>query len=285
MDPLGQLVEPVPGRVELRAQNRVVCQEHRDLGEPPLGAVPKLLLEPPTLLVGGLDDPPPGSLDLGGPRSHLGLEPDVRDRESDGGVHAGAQFRVVEHRGVVHQDGKTGAAVLDRRHDPIGRFHLEALAGLVHVRGMLREPVPDRERRIAEGARKALRDEGRAPLAEVDHETGHGCLRPPAEEEIDGQHRARRADREVVERQYRTLRHTESEQVDKRRERERAREDARRRNGAATRSSLDASGASQTTDGQRQEGRREHQRHAVVAAERIRQRVCVHRADRETLES
>ena len=146
-------------------------------GEPLLGAFAELLLEPPPLGVGGLDDPPPRGRELLGAGEHLGLQAHVRDRQSRRRRHRLDKLRVLEHRAVVDEHGDALAVGVDRGDRALSarRGERDRPAGLVGV--AVAEPVAELERGVAERPRQPVAQRDRLPqLAEVDDETRHRAL-------------------------------------------------------------------------------------------------------------
>ena len=141
-------------------RERALCEgeRQRERHEPLLRAVVEVALEPPTLGVGGLDEPRPGRAQLLEARAQLRLQALVLEREPGGGDDPVDELGMVAQRRVVDErrDRKPGA--LD------GRGHAaravsrqrDRLAVDVDER-VVAQPVGELERGVAERAASASR--------------------------------------------------------------------------------------------------------------------------------
>ena len=109
-------------------------------GEPPLGAFAELLLEPPPLGVGRLDDPAARGGELLGAGQHLGLQAHVGHRQPRRRRDRLDELRVLEHGAVVDQHRDALAVRVDRGDRALAarRGERERPPGLVGVAGRRR---------------------------------------------------------------------------------------------------------------------------------------------------
>ena len=105
------------------------------LGQPPLGALVQLLLQPPALRILRLDDPPARCGELLDASAHLRLEANVAHGDPCRCGDGLDERAVVEHGPVVHQHRDVLAFAVDQRHRTVRTRPRDGQrpARLVHV--------------------------------------------------------------------------------------------------------------------------------------------------------
>ena len=140
----------VDRRVERRPEDPGLARERElqppqddpERHQPLLCPVVQVALEPPALLVPGLDDARSRLLDLRELDAHLDSQARDLDREARGGENAAEQVGAVEQRGRMQEDGDLLAAVLDLRHGaPVGARVADDARGAAGIGLARREPV------------------------------------------------------------------------------------------------------------------------------------------------
>ena len=184
------LIHPVDQLLRLLVRAHAATQDPQLDGqghELLLGAVVQVAFEPAPGRVGGLDDAYPRCPQLLDPRSQVGLQALVVERQrrrGGGGLNElGARLQA----GVVDDRGHSAAVVVDRRPRPVGSGlgQRHRTAALIDEATGLGQPVGDRQRAVTEApgqglahrcTRRQPRDEqrpGQRAQREGDH-VGHG---------------------------------------------------------------------------------------------------------------
>ena len=157
----------------------------------------EVALDPPALLVGGSDDPPPRLPHLGELPLGLDLEPCVLEREPGRGRDPLDEARLVEQRRVVDERRDRFAALVEPGHSPLptGLRKDELHAGLVDELAALRKPEGELERRVPERPdERGAKIAGRRAL-ELDDEIADSRPGEPRPQEPREQHEGQRGQR------------------------------------------------------------------------------------------
>ena len=171
------LLGPVDSLARVRSRSRwpAAPEDPRHLVQPPLGSVVQTALQTPALVVARVEDPPPGSLEVGHPGADLALEATVRGRQPGRRRDRVAKPGILQHGRVMHDDGHRLTVV---RH--VGDGPLRVRAGErepatigADERVGLVEPVPDVQGGVAQCLRQCG-SQGPGPIrSQLHHEIGH----------------------------------------------------------------------------------------------------------------
>ena len=207
-----------------------LLQQRRDTAKPPLCSLVELSPQTAPLHVRRVDDPAARGRKLEDPRAHLRLEAGVRDRQPRRRGDGLDERLVFEHRLVVDEHGDRLPVVLDRRHrlPRSGPRQLDRTPRVVDVAPLLREPIAEDERAVAECAPELVAEgSGVGLLPEVDDQAGDDRLGPATAKKIDQKRDRQAGDDDVVGPEGRSIGVPSRQPLD-RSERQHAREGERR---------------------------------------------------------
>ena len=139
----------------------------------------EVALQPLPLLLAGLDHPRARAPQLLEVRLLLGLQAAVLERDPGGRTHRSEQLGLILQRRVVQQRSHVRAVAVDQRRRPPARRSGSSTAPAIEIRPALElgQPVRERQRRIAKGARERIAQIGRRRVgAQLDERVA----RPPS---------------------------------------------------------------------------------------------------------
>jgi hypothetical protein len=156
-------------------------------GQAPPGACLQLLLETAALGIAGLQDPAPGRGQFRHLASHVGLQPRVRQGDPGRLGHRVGKFRVVQYGGVMDKRRDLLAVLPDYR-DRLSRpgfGQLDEVPALVGVSIRFGQPVPDRQRPVAQGMGEPGPERACFEVpAQIDDQPCDGRLTPSPQQQV-----------------------------------------------------------------------------------------------------
>ena len=140
------------------------------------------------LVLARLDHPPPRAIQLLETRSQVDVKPAVFECDSSRGADGVEALRLIAERRVMHERRQVYSLAVDQRRGPpvVMRGQLHGAAVEIRPALKLRQPIGERQGRIAEGPGEGVAEVGWSRICvQLDHEVADRGASEPGVEQRD----------------------------------------------------------------------------------------------------